>query len=366
MAMYHEKDHLNPEESMKDLETRIRQAWQGRISGCQLGKPVELLSMREGYDALKDYLVSVDAWPPRDYIGYREAKNINRDWCRESITRSEPDDDINYSFLALLMLEEYGKQLSTADVARTWLRLLPAGVTYTAERAAYRILMTRGNEWFAESAEPGFDLAECADNPYNDWIGAQIRADVYGWVCPGEPEFAADLAGRDAALSHKGEGIHGAVFVAALGAALADSTPDEALVRALKQIPANSEATIAVNLGMELAGDEDGGARIRKQYEGMSPVHTLNNLAIVTWALYSHLDDFSAAIGDAVAAGLDTDCNGATVGALWALQGDEIPEHWTRPWQNRVGLGLAGYSEVSLDELVERTVTVAKEFTQQP
>ena len=152
------------------------------------------------------------------------------------------------------------------------------------------------------------------------------------------------------------------MFVAALGAALADSTPEEALVRALGEIPATSEATIAVNLGMELAGNEDGGARIREKYEGMSPVHTLNNLAIVTWALYSHLDDFSAAIGDAVAAGLDTDCNGATVGALWALQGDEIPLHWTRPWQNRVGLGLAGYSELSLDELVERTVTVARAF----
>ena len=115
-------NHFNPGEPVKDLETRIRHAWQGRISGCQLGKPVERLSMRDGHEALKDYLVSVDAWPPRDYIGYREVKNINRQWCRESITRSEPDDDINYSFLALLMLEEYGKQMSTADVARTWLQ----------------------------------------------------------------------------------------------------------------------------------------------------------------------------------------------------------------------------------------------------
>jgi ADP-ribosylglycohydrolase len=342
-----------------DLEKRILHAWQGRITGCQLGKPVELLSMREGHDALKEYLASADAVPIRDFIGYVESKNVNPAWCRDSFVRSEPDDDINYSFLALLMLEQYGKDLSTADVARTWLRLLPAGMTYTAERAAYRILLQRGHEWFAEGSDPGFDLAECSDNPYNDWIGAQIRADVYGWVCPGDPEFAAELARRDAAISHRGDGIYGAMIVAALGAALPENSPEEALQLALKTIPGDSEATKAVNFGLRLAGDSKGDVAIREKYAGMSPVHTLNNLALVVWALYSHLDDFSAAIGNVVAAGLDTDCNGATVGALWALQGGSIPEHWVKPWRGRVGLGLAGYSEVSLDELVQRTVQVS-------
>lgn len=35
---------------------RIRAAWQGRSSGCQLGKPVELLSMTQGEGALARYL----------------------------------------------------------------------------------------------------------------------------------------------------------------------------------------------------------------------------------------------------------------------------------------------------------------------
>ena len=65
----------------------------------------------------------------------------------------------------------------------------------------------------------------------------------------------------------------------------------------------------------------------------------------MVWALYSNLDDFSAAIGDAVAAGLDTDCNGATVGALWALQGKPIPDAWTTPWKGRVRVSLAGQGE---------------------
>ncbi len=348
---------------MKAIEQRITNAWQGRITGCQLGKPVELLSMRQGFDALREYLELDGALPLRNYIGYHENKHVVEAWCRAGLERSEPDDDINYSFLSLLMLEQHGLELTTEDVARFWLRLLPMASTFTAERAAYKILANRGNEWFAERGEIGFDLAECSDNPYNDWIGAQIRADVYGWVLPGNETLAAELARRDAMLSHRRDGIYGAVFIAALGAALANQDPVPALQAALAMIPEDSEAAIAVKFGLALAGDIDGGAQIRHRYEGMSPVHTVNNLAIVTWALYSHLDDFSAAIGEAVSAGLDTDCNGATVGALWGLQGDRIPEFWTEKWQGRVGLGLAGYSELPVAQLIERTVSLAEKFS---
>ena len=41
---------------MQAERQRILGAWQGRVSGCQLGKPVELLSMQQGRAALDDYL----------------------------------------------------------------------------------------------------------------------------------------------------------------------------------------------------------------------------------------------------------------------------------------------------------------------
>ncbi|MBT5723387.1 MAG: ADP-ribosylglycohydrolase family protein, partial [Gammaproteobacteria bacterium] len=170
---------------MSDVEAKIRSAWIGRISGCQLGKPIERMSMRDGYSALHDYLSDVGPLPLRDYVGYKEGHDIQKECCHGFLTRSEPDDDINYSFLALLMLEEHGRKLSTSDVARAWLKRLPAAQTFTAERAAYKVLMEKGKEWFPETGNAGFDLSACSDNPYNDWIGAQIRADVYGWVCPG-------------------------------------------------------------------------------------------------------------------------------------------------------------------------------------
>jgi ADP-ribosylglycohydrolase len=346
---------------------RIRAAWTGRISGCQLGKPVEVLAMRQGLQALTDYLEKADALPLRDYVPCLEdslVAQIGRRSCKGWLERSEPDDDINYTVLALMMLERHGIELSTADVARAWLQRLPAGVTFTAERAAYRVLLERAHQGFEFGAPPGFDLAECAVNPFSDWIGAQIRADLYGWVCPGRPELAAELARRDAALSHTGDGIYGAVFVAALGAAIpATDSFSAALEAALEHIPRESEAAGAVRFGASLTGSDDAVPRLHERYGELSPVHTVNNLALVVWALLSGEDDFSRAIGDAVAAGWDTDCNGATVGGLWGLTGRSIPAHWADPWQGRVAVQLAGVGELALDDLVERTLAVARNLS---
>jgi ADP-ribosylglycohydrolase len=275
--------------------------------------------------------------------------------------RAEPDDDINYTILALLVLEENGLAFDTADVARAWLRLLPAGTTWTAERAAYRTLLCNMADEFVNGAEPGFDLAECANNDFNHWIGAQIRTDLYGWICPGRPGLAAELARRDASLSHRGEGVHGAAFIAALGAAIpASASLPDAIDTALEHIPYSSDSAAAVRFGRELSNCPNAVDRLHDKYAGIPAAHSVNNLALVIWALCSSNDDFGAAIGNAVAAGWDTDCNGATVGGLFGLRGDRIPRVWTQPWAGRIGVSLAGVAELHVDEVVERTLEVAR------
>ena len=345
---------------------RIRGAWQGRISGCLLGKPVEVLSFREGLTGLRLYLQRAGAYPLREYVPFVDNSGVERSdqpSCRDQMVRAEPDDDINYTVLALLLLEEHGRDLNTCNVARAWLRLLPAGSTWTAERAAYKTLLSNMDDEFVNGADAGFDLSACSDNEYNQWIGAQIRADLYGWICPGHPAMAADLARRDAALSHRGDGLHAAAFVAALGAAIPVSDDlYDAIVLALDQVPPESGVTAAVQFGRSLAGTSNAVAELHQKYADMSPVHTLNNLALVVWGLCSAQDDFGVAIGETVAAGWDTDCNGATVGGLIGLTGTPIPEAWTAPWAGRVGVSLAGHSELQLDELVARTVAVAESF----
>lgn len=327
-----------------------------------LGKPLEVLSFQEGPKGLESYLRRANAWPLCEYAPCIEGTIVEnrRSSCRAFMRRAEADDDINYTILALMLLEQHGVDFGIAEVARQWLELLPAGTTWTAERAAYRFLLDNMTDEFVNGAEPGFDLERCSNNAYNDWIGAQIRADLYGWVCPGKPELAAELASRDAALSHRGEGVYSAAFVAALGAITpsCDTLPD-ALGLALEYVPADSAVAAAVRLGTEAASKKDGMETLRSEYADLSPVHTVNNLALVTWALVGAGGDFDAAITRAVTAGWDTDSNAATVGGLMGLSGASIDARWTTPWQGRIATNLGGVGELALDDLVARTLAVA-------
>lgn len=75
------------------------------------------------------------------------------------------DDDITYTLLDLLILEAHGFDFTTADVGRMWIERLPCACT--AEDVALRNL------------KAGIPAAEAADrdNPFCQWIGADIRAD---------------------------------------------------------------------------------------------------------------------------------------------------------------------------------------------
>ena len=160
--------------------------------------------------------------------------------------------------------------------------------------------------------ERDFDLNIASDNKFNDWIGAQIRIDMYGWTLPGKPEIAAQLARTDAKLSHRGCAVECSAFIAALAAAIPSTDGrKKAVEEALKLIDQDSSAFDAVQIGIKNSNRNIN--EILKKYKSMSPVHSLNNLAVVVWAFLSFSESFDQAVGEAVAAGWDTDCNGATV-----------------------------------------------------
>ncbi|HOS94117.1 MAG TPA: ADP-ribosylglycohydrolase family protein [Armatimonadota bacterium] len=344
------------------LADRIRGAWLGRTAGCMLGKPVEGWSRGD----IRRLLEHAGAWPLDGYFPPVESLPEGMtfvspsDPClRGNITHGVRDDDMDYPLIGLACLEEAGGNLTSETVANTWLHRLPAGCVYTAERAAYRNLVNG-------ISPPASGVFE---NPYREWIGAQIRADIWGWVSPGRPEQAARLAFRDACVSHVKNGIYGEMlFAAVLAAALAGDDVEEALWAGLSEIPRVSRLTEAITDVIEWSKtDDDWPAtmdRVFSKYGRYHPVHTINNAAVVVCGLMHSRGDFGRAICIAVMGGIDTDCNGATAGSVMgALLGARaLPAHWVDPLNDRLESIVVGMTSNRISDLAQRTLTLAKKL----
>ncbi|WP_157245562.1 ADP-ribosylglycohydrolase family protein [Nonomuraea typhae] len=341
---------------------RVLAAWQGRVAGCVLGKPVEKIP-REG---IRQIAEATGNWPIRGWFTARGLPGevaARWPWNRRSAVNSlaenidgiPEDDDLNYPLLALSVLERHGREFTTADVAKLWLDELPAGRTFTAERVAYRNLL--------DGMEPPDTAAH--RNPFREWIGAFIRADVYGWVNPGDPATAAEFAWRDARLTHTANGVYGAMFVAAMCAqalAGADAGAVEIVEAGLSVVPAKSRLHHAVRQAVEdalaLEGFEDVVDRLYRRHGTLHWVHTINNAALTAAALVHGRGDVTRAIAGAVAGGWDTDSAGATAGSIAGALAGAVPGQWLV--EGGLASSLTGFDGVGLDELARRTQEMMK------
>ncbi|MEV5882060.1 ADP-ribosylglycohydrolase family protein [Streptomyces sp. NPDC052020] len=344
------------------LADRVLGGWLGRIAGNMLGKPVEQGEVWTR-DRIDRYLRQAGALPLTDYlpepVGDSDRLALRPEWrgcVRGRIHGSCRDDDVDYAVLGLHLLETHGFGFTTEQVGDLWLLRLPYLQTFTAERAAYRNL--------ANGLKP--PLTATYDNPYQEWIGALIRADIHGWTCPGAPGRAALLARRDAVLSHTGNGVYGAMWAAALiSAAFTAPTVREAVEQALAVIPAGSRLARVVHRVASLHDTrmtwEDTLATVAEETAGLGWIHTVPNAAVLTAGLLYGDGDFTRTITLTVRGGLDTDSNGATAGSVAGVFGgaSAIPAQWTEPLRDTVRSAVFGFDGVRISELAERTLRLA-------
>lgn len=361
--------------SEAEVLNKIYGGWLGRAAGCILGKPLEV-----GWDheQIRDYLEKAGALPLDDFIPAqsRNGKVLRRDCVpsmRGYVQLAQEDDDLNYMCLAVKLLENRGPGFSTLDVGMNWLSSIPFLWTWGPEHVVYLNLAAAIGEH--EPKEIDLERITGFMNPGVEYIGAQIRTDVYGYVCPGMPEKAAELAWRDAYLTHRRNGIYGAMWIAAMNAAAFTLLDAEAVILAgLAQIPTRSRFAEAIHQTIawcQADGDwRTTAQRIRDSYDAYTFAGAINNACCVAASLLYGWGDGSSlpaeayerTITIAVQMGYDTDCNGASAGSIAGIMvgGSLLPPKWTAPLNDTLRTCVAEFGQVSFQDMARRTHIISR------
>jgi ADP-ribosylglycohydrolase len=349
---------------LADSAHRVKAAFLGSVCGCILGKPLEI---NPSLYEIQSALSQLGEWPLNDYISERIATYFDRplhsSWTetvRERIRYAAPDDDINYTILGMLQLEQHGLKLSKTDIREAWLLHLPPRWTFGPER----VLLARAalNSRTDTGRSPQEDLMDWVSvlNPMDEYCGAMIRADAYGYACPGRPALAAELAWRDASWTHRRTGIYGTMFMAAaIAAAQVLRDPLAVFDTALKFVPRRSRfyqiEMDALNIVADARDWLDGYERIYSRYAAYRHCRIFQESATLINTLR-----FAESIGDGickqVAQGNDTDSYGCSAGSLLgAFFGPGyLEQRWLTPFNDEIRTALGAFEERSLSALAKR------------
>ena len=342
-----------------DFRDRLEASLLGRCAGCTLGSIVEGWSvqrMENWAEYLGDEYPLVDYWSEAEQPHQRKYQtSLREDFTPAKMNGVPTDDDINYTLLGMMIMEEYGIDFTTDELGEAWVKYLP--FAFTAEGIALDNLR--------KGVAPM--TAAVVDNPYLNWIGADIRSDPWAYAAPGYPEKAAEFAHRDSYVSHRRNGIYGAMFFsAAISAAFTVDSTVEALQIGLEEIPADcylaQEVRWALDMAPQVKDYRDAADMCQQRYPDMGGAHAINNAVLTVWGLTVGGDDYSKVIGHTVAMGQDNDCTAATAGSIWgAVYGKAaIPKHWYKNFNNKIHTFLYHQTPFAIDDVVDRFMALAE------
>ena len=196
------------------LLQKIWGSWTGKVAGGTFGMPVEG----------RDRNVITNMHPPLSGWSKHHRQAIN--------------DDEQYELISLIALEalsddEFANRLKAGTILEPdflgsyWLKYLHPQYVFTAEKAAY------------DNAKDGVPWEHAGDyvyehdgkvfgNEYADWIGAQMKGELYGMLLPAWGWYkkskddlellrpCLDLSLQDALIAHREVGIVGELFISAI------------------------------------------------------------------------------------------------------------------------------------------------------
>ena len=192
--------------STETLKDKIAGGWAGKMLGVTYGAPTEFKAQGKTFeDSIK--------WKPTDVKG------------------SIGQDDIYVQLTFLMTMDRYG-----IDAPAKKFQELFAKAGYHLWHANVQARKNYFDSIFPpQSGAPEYNL-------HADDIDFQIEADYIGFMCPGMPQTANQIADKIGHIMNYGDGVYGGVFVAALYAeAYFENDIARLIDKALLSIPAESD-----------------------------------------------------------------------------------------------------------------------------
>ncbi len=179
-------------------------------------------------------------------------------------------------------------------------------------------------------------------NFFIDGLGAAIRSEIWACLAPGDPALAAKYAYEDGCVDHDGDGLYAEIFFAALeSAAFGEDDIDRLIAIGLEYIPADCRLAQAIrdtgdwcHAGLDFDAVR---RRILERYGNTNFTDVVMNIPFVVAGLLLGGGDFGRTVCTAVNFGRDTDCTGATAGAIFGILHPEgIGSEWLKPIGNEI------------------------------
>jgi ADP-ribosylglycohydrolase len=287
---------------------KIYAGWLAKIIGIRLGAPVEGWT----YEKIKNVYGELDHYA----VDYRDFA---------------ADDDSNGPLFFLRALEDgrSGLDLSAESVGEALLNYAPfehsffwwGGYGVSTEHTAYLNLRNGIKPPRSGSiTQNGHAVAE--------QIGGQIFIDTWGLVNPGNPDRAAQFAGKAAGVTHDGNGIYGGIFVAScIAYAFVEKNIRAIIEKGLSYIPSDCEYARIVRAVLYYYDNNSKNWRDCFNYifenfgydRYPGNCHIIPNIAVMILALLYGEGSFSDTINICNMCGWDTDCNVGNVAVIMGV-----------------------------------------------
>jgi ADP-ribosylglycohydrolase len=236
------------------------------------------------------------------------------------------NDDLDLQLVWLRAVDELGPEAIRAQtLGEYWLSYV--GPSWNE----YGICKMNMREGFLPPLSGAF-----SNDEWKHSNGAWIRTEIWACLSPGCPEQAARFAYEDATVDHGiNEGTYAAVFIASLESVAFVVHDMKTLIEiGLSKIPADCRVAKSINIALEYfnQGRHWKEARDAVVMDSMDLgwLQAPANVAYTIIGLLYGEGDFKKTVLTAINCGDDTDCTGATAGAIMGILGgmNAVPEDW--------------------------------------